>query len=407
MPDFRAFWIGQSISVIGDQVSGVAIPLVAVLILEADAGQMGLLTAAGLVPHLLFSLPFGVWLDRVHRRRRVMIAADLGRALLLASIPIAWALDVLTLEQLFIVGFVVGTLTVGFDILWATIFVSVAPRDRYVEANTLLGGSRSIASVAGPTIAGALVQFLGAALTIVADAVSFIASAVSLTFVRAVEEPVEPDDSSLRERLAVGLRFIFRDPIMRATLLAAGWINLFDFAFMALLILYATETLGVSPGLLGLVLGSGAVGGVIGAIIAARVGRRIGLGPAFALGCVLFPVPLVLVPLAGGPELVVLGCLFAAEFGAGMGVMILDVNVGAVILARTPDRIRSRAMGSFRFVNYGIRPVGALVGGFLGTLIGVRETLFVVSVLACFGVLWLVRSPVIRLRDLPEPAEIG
>jgi MFS family permease len=406
LPDFRRFWLGQTISVVGDQVSRVALPLVAVLVLKADAAQMGLLTATGLLPHLLFSLPAGVWLDRVHRRRRLMIGADIGRALLGASIPVAWLAGSLRLEQLFVVGFLGGTLTVVFDILWSTIFVSVAPRERYVEGNTLLSGSRSIATVTGPPISGGLVQAFGAPLAILVDAMSYVASAISLALVRSPEAPVEPEDRSLRERLLVGLRFIFGDPIMRSVLLTAGTINFFNFGFWALFVLYATTWLGVAPGILGLVLGAGAVGGVAGAVIAARVGRRLGVGPAFALGSVLFPVPLVLVPLVqGAPVPVVLAALFVAELLSGMGVMILDINVGAVILARTPDRIRSRAMGSFAFVNYGIRPVGALLGGFLGSAIGIRETLFVVTIGAVLGALWLVGSPVLRLRDLPEVAE--
>ncbi|HSO30618.1 MAG TPA: MFS transporter [Candidatus Sulfomarinibacteraceae bacterium] len=406
MPDFRRFWIGQTISVIGDQVALVALPLTAVIVLQADAAQMGLLTAAALLPHLLFSLPAGVWLDRVPRRRRLMIAADLGRAILGASIPIAWLAGVLTLEQLFVVGFLSGSLSVVFDILWATIFVSVAPRERYVEGNTLLSGSRSIATVAGPTISGGLVQALGAPIAILVDAASFVASAFSLARIQSPEAPVEPDDARLGERLTAGLRFIFGDSIVRTTLLAAGTINFFNYGFAALFILYATTALGVSPGILGLVLGSAAVGGVVGAVIAAGVGRRLGLGRAFALGCVLFPAPLIIVPLvgdAGAP--VILAGLFVAEFGAGIGVMILDVNVGAVLLARTPDRIRARAGGAFRFVNYGIRPIGALVGGLLGSTFGVRETLFVVTIGALLGGLWLIRSPILRLRDLPEAAD--
>ena len=406
MRDFRRFWIGQTISVVGDQVSLVALPLVAVIALKADAAQMGLLTAAGLLPHLLFSLPAGVWLDRVHHRRRLMIAADIGRALLGASIPVAWAMGALRLEQLFVVGFLSGTLSVFFDISWATVFVSVAPRERYVEGNSLLNGSRSLASVAGPPTAGGLVQALGAPFAILVDAISFLVSAVSLALVRVPEAPVEPDDAGLRDRVLVGLRFIFGDPIMRPTLLAAGTINLFNFAFATLFILFATRTLGVAPGLLGLVLGSGAVGGVMGALVAARVGRRMGLGPAFALGCVLFPAPLILVPLvAGAPTQMILAALFLAEFLAGIGVMILDINVGAVILARTPDRIRARAGGAFRFVNYGIRPVGALMGGLLGSMIGVRETLIVAAIGSLLGGLWLIGSPVLRLRELPESAE--
>jgi len=235
--------------------------------------------------------------------------------------------------------------------------------------------------------------------------VSFLASAVSLRRIRAEEPPIDTDESGMRELLLAGVAFIARDPIMRPTLTAAATINLFNLAFSALFVLYVTTELGVSPGVLGLVLGAGAAGGILGAVVAGRVGRRIGLGPAFALGCLLFPLPLILVPLAGGPPALALAALFVAEFGAGLGVMILDINAGAIILARTPDRIRARANGAFRFVNYGIRPIGAVVGGLLGETIGVRPTLFVVTIAATLGVLWLVGSPVLRLRDLPEAPE--
>lgn len=405
--DFRRLWIGQTISVFGDQITLLGLPLVAVLVLSADAAQMGLLTAAGLLPHLLFSLPAGVWLDRVHRRRRLMIAADLGRAALIASIPAAYALGVLGIGQLFVVGFLSGTLAVVFDLSWNTVFVSVARRERYVEAMALLNGSRSLAYVGGPTIGGWLVQLLGAPLAMLVDAISYLGSILFLRRIQAPEPPIEPETGGMRERLLAGLSFILRDPIMRPVLLAAATINLFNFAFAALFILYATTTLGVEPGLLGLALGSGAVGGVIGAVIATRIGRRIGLGPGYALGCVLFPVPLILIPVAdaGMPELLVLAFLFVSEFGAGLGVMILDINVGAILYARTPDRIRARSGGAFRFINYGIRPIGAVLGGLLGASIGVREALFVATIAATAGVLWLVGSPVLRLRDLPEIAE--
>jgi MFS family permease len=404
--DFLRFWIGQTVSVTGDQITAVALPLAAVLVLHADPAGMGLLTAAGLLPHLFFSLAAGVWLDRVQHRRRLMIAADLGRAALGASIPVAWALNVLSLDQLYVVAFLSGTLAVVFDISWSTVFVSVAPRERYIEGNSLLNGSRSLAFVAGPSLAGGLVQVLGAPLAILADALSFLASAGSLATVRAPEAPVETDPAPLRERLFVGLRFVLRDPFMRPEFLGAATLNLFNFGFQALFILYATTYLGVAPGVLGLTLGLGALGGVIGAFVAAPIGRRIGLGRAITLGLFLFPAPLVLVPLAGGaPYELAVAALFASEFLAGIGVMILDINAGSMSLARTPDRIRASSGGAIRFINYGVRPIGALLGGFLGGLIGVRETLFVATVGALLGLVWLVGSPVPGLRDLPEVAE--
>ncbi|MGP1674896.1 MAG: MFS transporter [Candidatus Limnocylindrales bacterium] len=404
--DFRRLWAGQTISVFGDEVNRIGIPLVAVLALGADAAEMGSLAAAGLLPHLLFSLPAGALLDRVRSRRRLMIVADLGRAALMVSIPIAFALGVLSIAQLFIVGFLAGTLAVVFDLSWNTVFVSVVKRERFVEAMSLLNGSRSLAYVGGPTIGGALVQVLGAPLAMLGDALSYLGSVAFLRRIESPEPLVEPEEGRLRDRLLAGLSFIARDPIIRPILLSSATINLFNFAFSALFILYATTTLGVSPGLLGLALGSGAIGGVIGAVIASGIGRRIGLGPAYALGCVVFPVSLILIPVAesGTPFPVILALLFASEFGAGLGVMILDINVGAVMSARMPDRVRSRAVGAFRFVNYGVRPIGAVLGGLLGAALGVREALFVATIASTFGVLWLVGTRILRLRDLPEAA---
>jgi MFS family permease len=393
--------------VFGDQVTQLGVPLVGVLVLGADATQMGTLLAFGLLPHLLFSLPAGVWLDRVRNRRRLMIAADLGRAALIASIPLAYMVHALTVSQLYVVGFLTGSLAVVFDLSWNTLLVAVTKREAFVEANALFSGSRSLANVGGPPIAGFLVQLVTAPAALVVDALSFLGSAAFLSRIRTPEPAIEFADESMRTRVATGLVFIFGDSIMRPVLLSVAWINFFNFCFQALFILYVTTVLGVSPGVLGAALGAGAVGGVIGAVIAARVGRRIGLGAAYTVGCLIFPIPLILVPLVTGPPDAVIAMLFATEFLAGLGVQILDINVGAVLTARTPDRIRARAGGAFRFINYGIRPIGAFLGGLLGGLIGVRETLFFVTVAASFGVLWLIRSPIPTLRDLPDPADLA
>jgi MFS family permease len=404
-PNFRSFWIGETISVVGDQLTLLAMPLTAILVLDADAADMGLLTAVSLLPHLLFSMPAGVLLERIQHRRRVMIAVDIGRAALIASVPAAYVAGVLTIQQLYVVGFLTGSLTVLFDLSWSTVFVAIAPRELYVQGSSLLNGSRSLSYVIGPTLGGTLVQVLTAPVALAVDAVSFIVSALFLTRVKADEAPLEPDPTSIRSRFAAGLRFAAYDPIIRPTLLAAATINFFNFAFAALFVLYATRYLGVSPGTLGLALGVGAIGGLLGAVVAGPIGRRIGVGPAYALGCVLFPAPLILIPLVSGPPEVVFAALLLSEFGAGLGVMILDVNAGSIILARTPDRIRARATGAFRTLNYGIRPIGAFLGGMLGTAIGVQETLLIVTVAPLLGVLWLIGSPVIRQRSLPESAE--
>jgi MFS family permease len=202
-----------------------------------------------------------------------------------------------------------------------------------------------------------------------------------------------------------GIAYIRRSPIIRASLLATATINFFNFVFWALFFLYATKTLDVRPGLLGLVLGAASVGGVLGSIVTGRISRRIGVGPAFALGSILFPAPLVLVPLAGGSDWTIVACLCAAEFLSGFGVMVLDITAGSIKAALVPDRLRARVAGAYMVVNYGVRPIGALVGGALGTWIGLRPTLWIASLGAIAGVLWLLPSPVLRLRELPEVEE--
>ena len=404
-PEFLKLWAAQSISQIGDQITYLALPLVAVLTLDASAAQMGLLTAAELMPHLLFSLMAGVWIERRSNRRRLMIVADIVRAAVLVSVPLAAAFDLLTFPQLYAVGFVAGTCAVLFDISWATLFVSVVPRRDVVEANSKLSLSRALSFVTGPSAAGLLVQALTAPVTLLVDAFSFIGSALFLTRIRVQEPPVAEDGrDGVLQSLRSGLRYVLGDELIRPELLCTATINLFNFVFHAIFVLYATEELGVRPAVLGLALGAGAVGGIAGALVAVRVERLIGIGPAFTLGCVLFPLPLVLVPLASGTELAIALMLGVAEFLSAVGVMILDVNGNSLMLLRTPDRLRSRMSGTYRFVNYGVRPLGALIGGGLGTAIGLQTTLWIGVLGALGGVLWLVFSPIPRLRTVTEVA---
>src|SRR2546426_2161713 len=399
---FRRFWFGQTISLFGDQVTLLALPLAAVLVLHAGPAQMGYLGAASLAPNLLFSLHAGAFVDRRGLRRQTMIAADIGRAVLLATIPIAYALDALTLTQLYLVAFLTGTLSVFFFVSYNTLFVSMVRRDSFVEANSLLAGSRAFSFVAGPSVGGLVVQLLSAPFALAADAVSYLFSAYFLGSIRPDESATE---DSAHGHLRAGMRFIRRTPTLLASLAATATINFFNFVFFALFILYATRSLHVRPGLLGVVLGAGAVGGLIGSVITGRISRRVGVGRAFVIGSFLFPVPLLLVPLAGGPKPVVLALLFLAEFGSGLGVMILDISAASIFQALVPDRLRARFSGAYMFVNYGVRPLGALVGGALGSALGLRTTLWIGAAGAIAGGLFLLTSPVPHLRRLPEAAE--
>ena len=404
-PDFLKLWAAQSISQLGDQVTLLALPFVAVLTLDASAAEMGLLGAAQLAPHLFFSLFAGVWVERLQRRRRLMIVADVGRALLLVSVPLAAVFDALTFTQLLGIAFGVGTFAVLFDVSWSTLMVTVVPRDDVVEANSKLNLSRALSFVAGPSLAGFLVQVLTAPVTLLVDAISYVGSALFLGRIRAQEPPVEEEGrETVLRSLRSGLRFVLRDELIRPQLACVATINLFNFIFWAIFVLYATKELGVSPGVLGLAIGAGAVGGIVGALVAVRLERLIGIGPAFMVGAVLFPLPLVLVPLASGPELVIALMLATAEFLSSVGVMILDVNGNSINLLRTPHRLRARMSGTFRFVNYGIRPIGALLGGALGTWLGLETAIWIGVLGALLGVLWLAPSPIPRLRTAPAEA---
>ena len=403
-PEFLKLWSAQTISQVGDQISYLALPLVAVLTLDASAAQMGLLTAAELMPALFFSLIAGAWIERSQRRRHVMIAADLARAGLLASVPLAAAFDLLTFPQLYAVGFAAGTFAVLFDVSWSTLFIAVVPRRDVVEANSKLNLSRAVSFVTGPSLAGFLVQLLTGPVTLLLDAFSFLGSALFLGRIRAEEPPVQRDGNGVLRSIWDGFRFVLGDEVIRPELLCAATINLFNYVFHAIFVLYATKELGVSPGTLGIALGVGAVGGILGALVAPRLERAVGLGRSVVIGSVLFPAPLILIPIASGSELQLGLMLGAAEFFSAVGVMIFDVTAASMHFMRTPDRVRVRMSATFKFVNYGIRPIGALLGGALGTAIGLQTTLWIGVLGALAGVIWLLFSPIPRLRAVIEAA---
>jgi predicted MFS family arabinose efflux permease len=404
---FRRYWTGQTVSLVGDQISLIAIPLAAVLVLGADAASMGWLKTAELLPALLLNMPLGAWADRQARRRHVMIATDLARAALLLTLPVAYAFDALTLVQLYVVAFAVGALTVLFEVCNSTILVALVPTDRYVQANSLVNGSRSASWLAGPGIGGLLVQFLTAPFALVADALTYLVSAGYLARIRPEEPPATPAGKG---HFTEGLRWVIRERSMRVLFAASGTVQFFNYMFHTLFVLYATAELGLSAGVLGAVLAAGAVGGLLGAVLSGTVVRRIGIGPSIVTGFLGFTAPLVLIPLADGPFPLVVGLLFVAEFLSCVGVMLVDIAAGSFQMAVIPDGIRARVMGAFRTLNHGFRPVGALAGGLLGTALGLRPTLWIATVGAMLAVLWILPSPLARLRQLPsrerEPAPV-
>jgi MFS family permease len=401
-PPFRSFWAGQTISLFGDQISLLAIPLLAALVLDASAAHVAMLSAAAMVPNLFFSIHFGAWTDRRPNRRRLMVGADLGRAALLLTLPAAAALGVLTMAQLYVVAFATGTLSVAFMVAYNSVFVSLVERDEYIQGSSLLNGSRALSLVGGNAIAGLLVQVFTAPFALLADALSFVASAFYVSRARGVEAPAEP---ATKGDLTDGIRFVARTPLMRASLGATATFNFFNAGFWALLVVYALRTVGLSAGAIGAALAIGALGSVLGTVITGRLSRRLGLGRTLVLSFVLAPAPLLLVPLAPGPPAVGLALLATAEFFSGIGIMILDVGLGALFAALVPDRLRARVSGAYMLVNYGVRPLGAFGAGILATATDLRTTMWIAAAGGIAGVLWLLPSPMRKLRSLPKTAD--
>lgn len=399
--NFRNYFIGQAASLLGDQITLIALPLTAVLALDASAAQMGALTTVALVPNLIFSLHAGSWVDRRGGRRQVMLVADVCRGLLIATIPVAYAFGHLTWAQLYAVAFGSGLLSVFFGVAYGGFFQTIVEREDYVAANSLSHGSRAFSYLAGTSIGGVLVQLFQGPYALAIDAVSFLWSALFLGRIDAPDPPAGPQDSG---GILAGARWIRGNAIMRAELLGIATLNFFNFIFFALFLLYATRSLHVNPAALGIVLGSASVGTLFGSVVTGRVSRRLGVGPAFLIGCFLFPAPLILVPAAGGPHWFVLACLFTAEFLSGFGLMLLDILAGAIMAGIIPRTLRSRVSGAFMVVNNGVRPVGTAVGGVLGTAIGLRPTMWIATVGALSGMLFLLPSPIRSLHDVPEEA---
>jgi MFS family permease len=402
---FRRYWSASTVSMVGDQVTTVAVPLTAVLSLHAGAAAMGYLTALEWLPSLLFGMHAGAWADRRGRRRQLMIACDLGRFLLLATVPVCWALGVLTLWQLFAVVFAAGALSILFNVADATMFVSIVEPAQYVDGQSLLYGSRAMSFLVGPSVGGLLTQLLTGPFAIVTDALSFLGSAF---FLRRID-PVEPPADDGKGGATEGLRFIARSPVVRASLIGVAVVNFFNLMFFALMMLYAVRVLHVSAGLLGVVLGCGAVGGLLGAALTKAIAARIGVGLAYVAGAFAFTAPLALVPLAPvpaghGTDWSVVLMLFGSEFLSGFGVMVLDISIGAIFASVIPDTVRSRVSGAFSAINYGTRPLGALLGGLLGTVAGLRPALWVAVIGGVVGAALLVPSPLPRFR-LPASAD--
>ncbi|WP_369141087.1 MFS transporter [Modestobacter versicolor] len=403
--DFRQLWAAETVSQVGTQVTLLALPVLAVTVLSATPLQMGVLTALETAAFLLIGLPAGAWVDR-WRRRRVLVTADLVRAAALATLPVAHLLDLLTLGQLYVVAAVTGAATVFFDVAYQSYLPALVDRDQLVDGNGKLEASRAVAQVAGPGLTGVALRVVGAPLLVVADAVSFL---VSAWFIGRIRTPdVVPDPATrrpLRTEIGEGLSFVVRHPLLRRIVACTGTGNLFGSLTSTLLVLFALRELGLSESTLGLVLSAGAAGGLLGAATAARFARWVGEGRAIPLAALTMVPFAALVPLAAvGPAvpLLVLGT-------AGVSWAIVAYNVTQVSFRQRlcPPRLLGRMNASVRFIVFGTMPVGALLGGVLGTWLGLVPALSIAVGGALLAALPVVFSPLLGMRDLPDEWDGG
>lgn len=395
--DFRLLWSGETISQLGSQVSVLVLPLVAVLYLHASTFEVGVLTALESVAFLLVGLPAGAWCDRL-RRRPVMIASDLIRAILLASIPAAAALGALTLGQLFAVALLHGIATVFFDVSYQSYLPSLVEHHELMEGNAKLGASQSVAQVAGPALGGLLVQVLTAPFAVVADAVSFLASAICMRAIRSSEPPPErPAERRLFKEIGEGLGFVLRHPILRMIAGTTGTSNFFSSAFAAVIVVFLVRSVHLSAGVIGVLMSAGSIGGVLGAMTASAIARRIGQARTIWVSTLVTAPFGLLIPLTGRGDR--LAFYVTGIFAISFGVVVYNVAQVSFRQALCPPRLLGRMNATMRFLVWGTMPLGALLGGALGTWIGLRPTLWVSQVGEVLAAGWVITSPLRGMRD--------
>jgi MFS family permease len=408
-PDFLKLWTAESVSQVGTQVTQLALPLAAIVVLEATPFEVALLGTVEFLPFILLGLPAGVWVDRL-RRRPILIAGDLGRAAMLASIPVAYIAGVLTIWQLYVVGFTVGCFTVFFDVAYQSYLPSLVEREDLVDGNAKLELSRSGAALIGPSIAGVLIEWLKAPLAIFVDAISYVGSAFFIFLIRRHEPvPVHPDVEaggerpSMRQDIAEGIRYIAGHRQLRLIAACTATSNLFNQMIFAILLVYLVRDLGLSAGVIGVVFAIGNVGFLAAAVVATRMERWMGLGPAIIVGNALGTFALFLIPLAT-PETAV-PLLVIEGLVVGFGVVVYNVNQVSYRQAITPERMQGRMNATMRFIIWGTIPIGSLLGGALGTAIGLLPTIWIGALGGLLSMIPVLLRPIRTLRTIPSSPE--
>jgi MFS family permease len=398
-------WFGQTISKFGSHFTYYGLPLTALLIFGATPAQMGLLTAVLSLPALLFGLAAGAWVDRL-RRRRVMIAADLARMILLSAIPVAALTGHLSMALLIIVAALSGTLGLVFDVAYQAFLPVLVSREHVLEGNSKLSASESLAEISGPALVGALIQLITAPLAIAFDALSFLVSAISLLLIRIDEprpahHPPGESSASLWREIQVGIRLVMGHPLLRTMAIVDGMRSFFGNFFGALYSLYVIRDLGMTPVALGVLIGAGGVGSLVGATLAPSLARRFGQGRILTGTLLISSLVSLLTPLAGGPPLVVVVMMITVQLIGDCAMTVYGINELSLRQTTVPDALLGRANATIGFVVQAAAPISALVAGLLATALGDRPTI-AIAVGGGLGIAaWARRSPLRRASVSP------
>jgi MFS family permease len=426
--NFLMLWTSETISQFGGQFTGLALPLTAIIILNANSTELGILTFAGTIPWVLFGLLVGVWVDR-HRKQRTMVTSNILRGSLLALIPLAAVLGMITrlgISFLYAISFCVGFLQIFFDVTYQSYLPSLVRRDQLVEGNRNLQSSASTAQVAGPTIAGIVISILTAPIAIAIDACSFFASAFALGQIDH-EENIEGKTSrrSVRSEIREGLRVVLSDKRLRMIAGASGTYNFFSNALGAIILLYfvlpSPDGLGVSKPLVsvtaGLIFSISSIGALVGVVLASRITTILGVGPAIVLSELtggLGSIPYFLSgTLTGSPLFTLAGLgvnwyallIMVGQFMTSIGVVVYNVNQISLRQSLVPLRLQGRMNATMRFLVWGTIPLGGLAGGLLGTFLGLRRAVGIAVIGGSLAFLWVLFSPVRALKRIPEPLD--
>lgn len=405
--DFNRLWLGQSISQLGSQVTTLALPLTAVLYLKATPGQIGLLAAVRAFAFAGLMLFFGVLVDR-RRRRAVMITSDLGRAAVTLAVPmLAWA-GTLSMADLYTAAFLLGALLAVFSLAYRAYLPTLVSSEVLLAANSRLQGTESLSDVAGPGLAGLLIQLSGAPFAMIADAASFVVSAASVIAIRAPEPAVVPrppsGDGFLRtvySDIRVGLAVIFRHPVLRLVAAASGVFNVFATIMLTIFLLYAARTARMSPGQIGLVFAGFGVGGMIAAAILSRA-MKAGLGRLLAIGYLIGAVVIAALPLVRGTPAIQTACFSVLFLVAGCAIVSANIVEMTIWQAATPSQLQGRVAAGFYFLTAALTPLAALAAGELGGLIGLHATLIVAAAGIPASLPWIMAPRIRRLRTLDD-----